>query len=163
MKNFILIVSLFVSHLTFGQHTPFEGNTTPTWQECISLFNTIDEKSKIAKMVEIGTTDIGKPLHVLIINKDKEFRPEKFNRNKSILLINNAIHPGEPDGVDASLIFAEEITNPKNSLYPLLDSVIICIIPIYNVDGSMIRNGFSRTNQEGPEQYGLEEMLKTLI
>jgi len=162
MKNFILIVSLFVTHIAFGQHTPFTGNTTPTWQECISRFQKIDDNSKIAKLIEMGTTDIGKPLHVLIINKDKEFSPEKFNKNKSVLFINNAIHPGEPDGVDASLIFAAEITNPKNELYPLLDSVIVCIIPIYNVDGSMIRNGFSRTNQEGPAEYGFRGNAQNL-
>jgi hypothetical protein len=162
MKNFILIVSLFVTHNAFGQHTPFTGNNTPTWQECISRFQKIDDNSKVAKLIEMGTTDIGKPLHVLIINKDKEFSPEKFNKKKSVLFINNAIHPGEPDGVDASLIFAEEITNPKNELYPLLDSVIICIIPIYNIDGSMIRNGFSRTNQEGPAEYGFRGNAQNL-
>ena len=102
MKNFILIVSLFVTHIAFGQHTPFTGNTTPTWQECISRFQKIDDNSKIAQLIEMGTTDIGKPLHVLIINKDREFSPEKFNKKKSVLFVNNAIHPGEPDGVDAS-------------------------------------------------------------
>lgn len=162
MKNLILIVILFVTVHAFGQHVPFTGNTTPTWEQCISHFQKIDKSSKIAGLVEMGLTDIGKPLHVLIINKDKEFRPEKFDRNKSVLLINNAIHPGEPDGVDASIVFAEEIINPKNTLHKLLDSVIVCIIPIYNVDGSMIRNGFSRSNQEGPEQYGFRGNAQNL-
>jgi hypothetical protein len=40
---------------------------------------------------------------------DGDFSPQSIRKkNKCILLINNAIHPGEPDGVDASMVFAKK-------------------------------------------------------
>nr|MBK9653890.1 hypothetical protein [Bacteroidota bacterium] len=36
----------------------------------------------------------------------------------------------------------------------LLDNVNLIIIPIYNVDGALNRNSYSRANQNGPKEYG---------
>lgn len=156
---FILLFNVYVS---FGQHIPFNGNTTPTWEECVSIFQQIDDNSQYAQLTKIGVGDIGKPIHLLIINKDEHFYPEHFDEKKSVIFINNAIHPGEPDGVDACIMFCNEILNPKNELHYLLDSIIFCIIPIYNVDGALMRNTYSRSNQNGPESYGFRGNAKNL-
>ena len=36
----------------------------------------------------------------------------------------------------------------------LPDNVVICIIPVYNIDGAFNRSSTSRANQNGPEAYG---------
>ena len=51
-------------------------------------------------MQEMGLTDSGKPLHLVIFSADKDFN---FKSGKAKILINNGIHPGEPDGIDASM------------------------------------------------------------
>lgn len=162
MRQFLLAAVTFLTLNASSQHDAFTGNTTVTWHDCISIFSKIDESSDIVHLQEMGKTDIGKPLHLLVINKEKEFDPTKFNPKKTIILINNAIHPGEPDGVDASITFTREIIDPSNKLHYLLDSAIVCIIPIYNIDGSFIRNGYSRTNQNGPVEYGFRGNAKNL-
>ena len=43
----------------------------------------------------------------------------------------------------------------------LPDDVVICIIPVYNIDGSLNR-GLSRVNQNGPESYGFRGNAKNL-
>jgi hypothetical protein len=162
MRHFLLLAVTLIGINASSQHDAFTGNTTVTWQDCIQWFSKIDETSDIALLQEMGKTDIGKPLHLFVINKEKEFDPTKFNPKKTVILINNAIHPGEPDGVDASINFSREILDPANKLHFLLDSAIICIIPIYNIDGAFIRNGYSRTNQNGPLEYGFRGNAKNL-
>ena len=78
---------------------------------------------------------------------------------ESTILINNAIHPGEPDGVNAMLIWIDTwIKNGKNTS----DIPLIAFIPAYNVGGMMNRSSTSRANQNGPEEYGFRGNAKNL-
>jgi hypothetical protein len=72
------------------------------------------------------------------------------------ILINNAIHPGEPDGINACLIWLDQwiaqgkpLETKDGKKLPL-----IAFIPAYNVGGMMNRSSTSRANQNGPEEYG---------
>lgn len=107
-----------------------------------------------------GTTDIGEPLNVFILSSDKTFLPEQAkSKGKVVIMINNAIHAGEPDGVDASIELAKTYTaNP--TLLPA--NVVLVIIPVYNIDGYLNRGTSSRANQNGPEQYGFRGNAKNL-
>ena len=145
-----------------AQHLPYVGNSTPTWENCIQVYDSLDKSSDIARMISIGTTDVGKPLHLFIINQDRVFYPELFDRKKNILLINNSIHPGEPDGVNACMQLCSEILSGQNNLNGLLDSTILCIIPMYNVDGALNRSSMSRANQNGPAEYGFRGNARNL-
>jgi hypothetical protein len=71
-------------------------------------------------------------------------------------LINNAIHPGEPDGINASLIWIDQwINQGKPSKTKNGESLpVIAFIPAYNIGGMMNRSTSSRANQNGPEEYG---------
>ena len=137
--------------------TPFEksnGTQTATYEECISFYKSLEILSDEVKVTDQGVTGIGKPLHLVIIDKDKNFDVSKTKANgKRILLINNGIHPGEPDGIDASMMFARNLVMDKN-LQHLLDHIVFCIIPVYNVAGCLNRSTCSRANQNGPEEYG---------
>src|SRR4030095_2410533 len=165
MRKFSFFVLLLTISFSRSQEplTPFEKDklTSTTYDECISFYKQLDENSEYVKMFESGETDIGRPLHTVIISKDKYFTPEEaHNNDKVVLFINNGIHPGEPDGVDACMMFARELargnsfTNFDVPAYSLLKNVVIVIIPIYNVDGSLNRNNFTRANQVGPKEYG---------
>src|SRR5690606_23502574 len=95
--------------------------------------------------------DVGKPLHLLILSKDGVFTPEEARKaGKQILLINNGIHPGEPEGIDASMMLVRDILQ-RNALP---QNLVICVIPVYNV-GGMLNRVVSRLNQNGPYQYGV--------
>lgn len=80
----------------------------------------------------MGITDSGKPLHLVIFISDKTFGFNKIHLpKKNTILINNGIHPSEPDGIDASMLLLRDIVQSK-SLKKRFENVIICIIPIYN-------------------------------
>lgn len=154
MKPIYLIFLLCLGLQSFGQETPFEKSqhkATATYPEVIKYYQELDKTYAQAKLITYGPTDFGEPLHLMVLSKDQTFDPNLIRKqNKRILLINNGIHPGEPEGVDASMMFARDLL--KNNKLPA--NVVIIIIPLYNIDGSYNRSSTSRANQNGPIAYG---------
>lgn len=169
MKLFSLLIGLIFSCSIFDAQplilTPFEiskGKKTATYEECITYYKNLAGQHDEMKIFECGPTDIGKPLHLIFISKDKNFIPNPSGNNrKPLIMINNGIHPGEPDGVDASMMFVRDVVT-KPELHKLLDKVDIMVIPIYNIDGALNRNSISRVNQNGPESFGFRGNSKNL-
>ncbi|MFI5170979.1 MAG: M14 family zinc carboxypeptidase [Chitinophagales bacterium] len=156
MRKLILLIQLLIfSNMVQSQILDLSAeNKTPTYVEVIEYYKSLDSASEFAKLVEYGMTDSGKPLHLFIIDSDKEFDPAASRKKgKSILLINNGIHPGEPDGIDACLQLTTSLLRSKN-INEQLKNLTICIIPVYNIDGALNRNSTSRVNQDGPEEFG---------
>ncbi|EDM37605.1 hypothetical protein PBAL39_10686 [Pedobacter sp. BAL39] len=150
---FLLIFFLAFNMESSAQQTPFERqpHTTATYHEVIAHYQQLAAAYPQARLLSYGSTDFGKPLHLLVLARDKEFDPLKIrNSHKTVLLINNGIHPGEPEGIDASMMLARDLL--KKNAIP--DNVVICIIPVYNIDGIFNRTGTSRANQNGPDAYG---------
>lgn len=144
--------------------TAFEinPNTTSTYTQIVAYYETLDAHTPLIQVNNFGMTDSGFPLQEVVIAKDGQFSPEASRKaGKSILFINNGIHPGEPDGIDAAMIFAKEMVH-KHELTKLLDKVTIVMIPVYNIDGTINRSGTSRANQNGPEAYGFRGNAKNL-
>lgn len=158
MPLFRLLICLLISLPLAAQYqTKFEksgGKQTPTYDEGIAYYKLLAKGFPQIQIAEKGLTDSGKPLHLVLYSKNKTFDIKKLKaQGKAILLVNNAIHPGESDGVDASMMLLRDIAqNP--SKFPELDSVILAIIPFYNIGGALNRNSTTRTNQDGPEEYG---------
>ena len=145
-----------------AQLTPFEKdpqkNTTATYAQIVNYYQQLDKQYDQLKVYNIGTTDIGKPLQLIVLSKDKIFDPAIIKRqNKRVILINNGIHPGEPEGIDASMVLARDLLK-KNTLPK---DVVICIIAVYNIGGCLNR-GLSRVNQNGPAAYGFRGNARNL-
>ncbi|MEE8341101.1 MAG: M14 family zinc carboxypeptidase, partial [Candidatus Neomarinimicrobiota bacterium] len=157
MRSFIIIL---ISSLLFGQiPLKYHENITPTYYEAIAWYKQLDSEYDAAKLFTYGLTDIGKPLHLFVISADKNFDPNTYRaKGQCMIMINNAIHPGEPCGVDASLEFAEDLL--RNNKIP--KNVIIGIIPAYNIGGVLNRNSTTRANQNGPEDYGFRGNARNL-
>lgn len=127
---------------------------TSTYQEGISFYKQLAFKYKEVSLIEKGLTDSGHPLHLVMISETGEFDIAKIKSSgKAILLVNNAIHPGEPDGVEASQMLARNLVQDKK-LNKLLENTVVAIIPFYNIGGVLNRNSSSRVNQNGPKEYG---------
>ncbi|MFK7907733.1 MAG: M14 family metallopeptidase, partial [Chitinophagales bacterium] len=163
LLSIALILTLMTTN-TFSQISlKYEDNQTPTYQETIAMYEQLANGSDVATLLEYGTTDIGKPLHLLVISKDKDFLPASIrSKNKRIILVNNAIHPGEPCGVDASLQLASELLEGKDKKMDWLKNVVLCIIPMYNLGGVENRGCCSRANQNGPLAHGFRGNARNL-
>jgi len=157
MRKLFLIFSLLVSFNLFSQNisTRFEqskGTQTPAYSEIISWWQKLDQQSGKVKMLTMGMTDAGFPLHLIVVSNNGDHNFDNIRRNdKRVLLINNGIHPGEPDGIDASMLLARDIVTNK---YRIPDNIVLAIIPVYNIGGCLNRSANYRVDQNGPEEFG---------
>ena len=157
---FILLSYLPCPLLFSQQEVRKVFTTTPTYDEIILTYTGFSKENPSTRLLTYGKTDVGKPLHLFVISKDRIFDPVEIHKSgKIVLLINNGIHPGEPDGIDASIELVKTFL-AQPALLP--KDLVICIVPVYNVDGCLNRGNTSRVNQNGPEQYGFRGNAKNL-
>lgn len=129
-----------------------EGKQTPTYEEALAFYKDLDEAYVAIKTYEYGTTDSGNPLTLVTYNTNRTFDSEfADNLEATRILINNGIHPGEPDGIDATMMLMRDLASGK---LKTPENTWVGAIAIYNVGGALNRNSTSRTNQNGPEAYG---------
>jgi len=145
-----------------AQLTPFElskdKNYTATYAEITAYYQKLAKLHSQMRIFNYGITDVGKPLSLVVLSRDKVFDPAQIKKlNKRVLLINNGIHPGEPEGIDATMMLVRDLLK-KNQLPK---GVVLCFIEVYNIDGCLNR-GVSRPNQNGPRMYGFRGNYKNL-
>ena len=136
--------------------TPFEtsaGTETATYQQAIAHYSALSDHYDNFRLLPMGESDAGRSLHLGILDPTGDFDSEKDYSERTVFLINNGIHPGEPDGIDASMMLVRDLLQ-SDSLQAQLGDVLLAVIPVYNIGGSMNRNSTTRVNQEGPKSYG---------
>lgn len=147
--KFKILLLLLSSQLIFAQQkfpTPYEqgnGNQTVTYEELVQYYDELDKNFESITVQNFGKDDNGEPIKVVVFDDSK-------NKNTPVILINNGIHPGEPDGIDATMMLMRDLATGKVSAKNLK----IAAIQSYNISGMLRRGKFSRANQNGPEEYG---------
>ena len=135
----ILFPFLIVASCSFGQ---FVSNQTPTYPELIAWYQNMDQQHAEIELYAMGESDTEFPIYVCIINGSNDsLKTFQKARTSTTVLINNAIHPGEPDGVNASM---QWITDWVSAGKPTKNLPLIAFIPAYNVGGMLNRGSFSR-------------------
>jgi len=160
-KVFLLLITVLFT--TCQQHnnntfiTQFEksgGTETSEYIDVINFYKELSNTYSEISVFEMGETDAGLPLHLVVYNSDGKTQLNAIkNSTKNIVLINNGIHPGESDGIDASMLLLRDIVQ-NDSLKKSYQNTLIAVIPIYNIGGSLNRNSHTRANQNGPIEYG---------
>ncbi len=157
MRKLFTVIAFCISSSLIGQNitTKFEqskGTQTPTYFEIIDWWKKLDEKSGKIKMLTMGMSDAGYPLNLIVIGNNGDYNFDNIRKNnKRVILINNGIHPGEPDGIDASMLMARDIVTNKIAIP---DNIVLAIIPVYNIGGCLNRSTEYRVDQNGPEEFG---------
>jgi len=165
MRKICLLLLISLPSVVFSQHitTRFEqsgGTESPTYYEIVEWWKKIDAASPIVKMMEMGPSDAGFPLHLVLVSSDKDFDIKSIKaKKKAIIFINNGIHPGEPDGIDASMLLVRDIVEKK---YKLPSNVVLAIIPVYNIGGCLNRSKNYRIDQNGPKEKGFRGNAENL-
>jgi len=150
---FILIITTVNAQL-LTRYEQSNFTESATYEEAMAFYRQLDEIYEEVSIITHGQTDIGIPLHVVLITNGAVNTPQALEKSgKAVWLINNAIHPGETDGISASQMFARDLLKDKKNR-KILDRVAIAIIPFYNIGGTLNRNSTTRVNQNGPLAYG---------
>lgn len=163
MKNILLCLFLLLCGCQLSENktvlpldlsTRYEqsnGTETGTYYEVIQFYRNLATSFPTIAIDSMGTTDSGKPLHYITYSPKANFNYNELSKNQAIVLINNGIHPGESDGIDATMLLFRDLAQGKLAA---LKNTVLVTIPIYNVGGSLNRNTATRTNQNGPKAYG---------
>jgi hypothetical protein len=157
MRRILLVICAFTPLLLFAQtiSTKYEQShfqETPTYQEAIAWWKMMDTRFPQIKMLTMGPSDAGFPLNLVIVSADKDVDIASLKKkDKRFILINNGIHPGEPDGIDASMLLVRDIVTNKKTLPA---NVVLAIIPVYNIGGCLNRSANYRVDQNGPKEFG---------
>lgn len=147
--KFLSALLLFISASVFSQtqlQTPYEkgnGNQTTTYVEMVKFYEDLAKNFPTITVESFGTDDNGEPIRVVIYNPSAD-------KNTPTILINNGIHPGEPDGIDATMMMMRDFATGKIKVQNLK----IVAVEAYNISGMLRRGKNSRANQNGPEEYG---------
>lgn len=161
----VLILKNTELHTQSSWQTPFEvsSNTSATYQQAITFYERLAQAYPGQfHLSAYGDTDSGHPLHLAVFSADGQFSAQSaHDAQKTIVFINNAIHPGEPCGVDASMMFFRDLLQDPDWQQQIKDVVIVAV-PFYNIGGGLNRGAYSRANQNGPEAHGFRGNARNL-
>lgn len=159
----IFVFLIYVPAIAQQFKTIFEqsaGKHSATYFQAIDFYKSLAKFSKKIHFLTFDTTDAGYPLHLVVYSNAIAAKPASLLQpNKVVILINNGIHPGEPDGIDASMMLLRDVVTGREKIP---DNIILAFIPVYNIGGALNRNSFSRANQDGPESFGFRGNAQNL-
>ncbi|MBS1620615.1 MAG: M14 family metallopeptidase [Bacteroidetes bacterium] len=157
MKKIFFLFTIALPVCVFSQTitTKYEqsgGKQSPTYFEIIEWWKKLDQLSNKVKMLTMGPSDAGFPLNLVMVSNDGDHNFQSIHKkNKKIIFVNNGIHPGEPDGIDASMLLVRDIVANK---YKIPNDIVLALIPVYNIGGCLNRSPYYRIDQDGPEEKG---------
>ena len=142
------------AQLTVPERTNYAR--TSTHAEVLAFIDSLAKHGAVMHVGTLGTSPQGRHLPYVILSRPLVTTPAAAKATgKPILYIQANIHAGEVEGKEAMQVLARDLTLGK--LKPLLDSIVLIWVPIYNADGNdafgpQERN---RGSQVGPEMVGL--------
>ena len=132
------------------------GERTSTHAEVLAFIDSLKHHGAVMFVGRLGESPQGRVLPYVILSRPLVTTPRAAKATgKPILYIQANIHAGEVEGKEAMQELARDLTVGK--LRPLLDSVVIIWVPIYNADGNDAfgPQDLNRGEQLGPELVGL--------
>ena len=124
---------------------------TMTFDEVHAFLDALAAQSDRVRLDTFGTTNEGRELPLAIIADPPVAKPEDVKKRTVVLLFGN-IHAGEVCGKEALCMLARELALSEDE--PLLENLVICIVPIYNADGNEKFAPTNRPGQHGPDEMG---------
>ena len=170
MRKLMVLAALLMSGATTALAatdttlvTPYErsgGKRTATYEEIMSFYKKLKETYTTIGQGDMGPSDNGYPMRYVAYTNDGKLEKEEIRTsNKVVILVNNGIHAGEPDGIDASMMLLRDAATGK---IKVPDNIVLVVVPVHNVGGVLNRNSHSRANQNGPESYGFRGNARNL-
>jgi hypothetical protein len=132
---------------------------TATHAEAMDLIGRIDAASDLVHVTEIGRTNEGRAIPLLVIaDPPVTTAVEARATGKPLVFAFGDIHAGEVCGKEALLMLARELATTPD--HPLLRDLVVLLAPIYNGDGNDRMAVDNRRGQVGPE-LGMGERANT--
>jgi hypothetical protein len=116
--------------------------------DVIQFFRDLEARSPAVAMREIGRSREGRPLHLVTLSSPAVWTPaEAHAARRPILFIGGQVHGDEPAGKEGLIRLASDLVD--GPLRPLLDDVIVLLVPQMNPDGAEAGTWGTRNNVAG--------------
>jgi len=128
---------------------------TSTYADVTHFVDSLQRAGAGIRVGTLGLSPEGRPIPYVIAARPMVDGPADAHRSgKPIFYIQGNIHAGEVEGKEAAQMLLRDLT--LGPLRTLLDSVIVIVVPIYNIDGNerFGPGGQNRPGQNGPEVVG---------
>lgn len=131
------------------------GAETSTYADVVAFLDSLSWRGAAIRTGTLGISPEGRRIPWVLASRPLVDNPGDAQRSgKPIIYIQGNIHAGEVEGKETLQALLRDLT--LGSLKPLLDSVILLVVPIYNTDGNE-RFGPGERNrggQNGPAIVG---------
>jgi hypothetical protein len=132
-----------------------EAGAQQTVAERSGFTSTSSHADVLAFLGTLATSAEGRRVPWVLASRPLVASPAEAHRSgKPVVYIQGNIHGGEVEGKEAAQMLLRDLT--VGSLRPLLDSLILIVVPIYNTDGNdaFAPGSRNRPGQNGPDTVG---------
>jgi hypothetical protein len=150
---FLFAVTSAAAQSTRPERTHYQE--TSSYVDVLGFLDSLQRVAKDLRRGTLATSDKGRQVPYVIAARPLVPGPAEAHRSgKPIVYLQANIHAGEVEGKEAAQMLLRDLTT--GALRPLLDSIVLLVVPIYNVDGDESRGPGQRNRpgQNGPELVG---------
>ena len=141
-----------------GQQTRVERSNyteTSSHADVLAFLDSLVRAGAAIRRGVLATSPQGREVPYVVASRPLVEGPAEARRSgKPVLYLQGNIHGGEVEGKDAALMLLRDLS--LGALRPLLDSVVLLVVPIYNADGNDAfgPGARNRPGQNGPAVVG---------
>lgn len=132
------------------------GVETSTYADVTGFLDSLRRRGADIQVGELGRSPEGKSIPYVLASRPLVLDAAAAHRSgKPVVWIQANIHAGEVEGKEAAQMLLRDLT--LGALRPLLDSVVLIVVPIYNTDGNerWAAGEVNRPGQNGPAVVGM--------
>jgi hypothetical protein len=153
-----VLVGLLASTPLAAQVTRPERSNFQETSSYSDVLSFLDSLQRVAPDIRAGTLAVspeGRRVPYVLASHPVVSGPADAHRSgKLIVYLQANIHAGEVEGKEAAQMLLRDLT--RGQLRPMLDQMVLLIVPIYNTDGNerMAAGEENRPGQNGPAKVG---------
>lgn len=142
------------AQLTTAERSRFAA--TSSHADVVAFLDSLVLRGAGIRVGTMGGSSQGRPIPYAIASRPLVDGPaEALRSGKPVVYLQGNIHGGEVEGKEAAMMLLRDLT--LGPLRPLLDSLVLIVVPIYNSDGNDAfgPGARQRAGQNGPDTVGL--------
>jgi len=158
LRRWALLLGLFLASRVAAQSTRPERTgfrETSSHADVLAFLDSLARATSDTRIATLATSPEGRRVPWVLTARPVPAGPAEAHRSgKPIVYLQANIHGGEVEGKEVAQMLLRELTHGR--LSPLLDSLVLLVVPIYNADGNdrMGPGAQNRPGQNGPEVVG---------
>ena len=149
----LVLASRLAAQSTRPERTGFRE--TSSHADVLAFLDSLARATSDTRIATLATSPEGRRVPWVLAARPLPAGPAEAHRSgKPIVYLQANIHGGEVEGKEAAQMLLRELTHGR--LHPLLDSIVLLVVPIYNADGNdrLGPGDQNRPGQNGPAVVG---------